>query len=522
MCEFFSESCLQDCQSVAEMRLKLTTSGESLRLKSDVNTLKSIIMQKSQKSSKPKNKILTSNTAEWYLCREINVTNKPVIGIPVNRSTSNQQQNVKVLQNDVDHKQEIETVEGNVEDEKSLGKTVIEWKANNLKLEDTRKSDDSISIRVISDPIHAINFGFNRYRASISQLDKHEYSLPEKKSSNLSLTVSDGSPYVCFSKVSKVLIEEVKVSHNSESGKQNPPLLDMAYPLPFTRNEIEILKLGYEAGVTYDVRAGIIWNAIERDQRSTSQNKSKQQSFTLRPASSQAILELLLSPLTNRSPCCSKETIKNKETRSYFADDDAVLVHSIDAVMSHYATDARRINLFESWSCAGDNGIDVNNGSDSTVTLESNDAPTAASWWKNYYSSEVIGSKKSDSSHNGKMKRGHKITACLLRWAANMQLNNIHRQKYRCFDGTKKAVLDHDNDEIYMPASDVQFVSEIMRLLAARWRDGIEERKQKIKAHHYQKRRKAKSPQALNVVQVKLKQKRGPGRPRKNDDGITN
>ena len=296
----------------------------------------------------------------------------------------------------------------------------------------------------------------------------------------------------------------------------------MVCPLPFTRNEIEILKLGYEAGVTYDVRAGIIWNAIERDQRSTSQNKSKQQSFTLRPASSQAILELLLSPLTNRSPCCSKETIKNKETRSYFADDDAVLVHSIDAVMSHYATDARRINLFESWSCAGNNGIDVNNGSDSTVTLESNDAPTAASWWKNYYSSEVIGSKKSDSSHNGKMKRGHKITACLLRWAANMQLNNIHRQRYRCFDGTKKVVLDHDNDEIYMPASDVQFVSEIMRLLAARWRDGIEERKQKIKAHHYQKRRKAKSPQALNVVQVKLKQKRGPGRPRKNDDGITN
>merc|ERR1712238_508064 len=117
---------------------------------------------------------------------------------------------------------------------------------------------------------------------------------------------------------------------------------------------------------------------------------------------------------------------------------------SIDAVMSHYATDARRINLFESWSCAGDNGIDVNNGSDSTVTLESNDAPTAASWWKNYYSSEVIGSKKSDSSHNGKMKRGHKITACLLRWAANMQLNNIHRQKYRCFDGTKKAVLNHE------------------------------------------------------------------------------
>ena len=206
------------------------------------------------------------------------------------------------------------------------------------------------------------------------------------------MTVLDGSPYVCLSKVSKVLIEEVKISNDSESGKRNPPLLDMAYPLPFTRNEIKILKLGYEAGVTYDVRAGIIWNAIERDQRRTSPNKSKQQSFTLRPASSQAILELLLSPLTNRSPCCSKETIKNKETRSYFADDDAVLVHSIDAVMS--ATDARRINLFESWSCAGDNGIVVNNGSDSIVTLESNDAPTAASWWKNYYSSEVIGSKK--------------------------------------------------------------------------------------------------------------------------------
>ena len=120
------------------------------------------------------------------------------------------------------------------------------------------------------------------------------------------------------------------------------------------------------------------------------------------------------------------------------------------------------------------------------------------------------------------MKRGYKITACLLRWTANMQLNNIHRHRYRCSDGTKKAVLDHDNDEIYMPASDVQFVSEIMRLLAARWRDSIGERKQRIKALHYQKRKKGKSPQALNVVQVKLKQKRGPGCPRKNDNGITN
>ena len=42
----------------------------------------------------------------------------------------------------------------------------------------------------------------------------------------------------------------------------------MVYPLPFTRNEIEILKLGYEVGevgVTCDVRYRIIWNTIERD-----------------------------------------------------------------------------------------------------------------------------------------------------------------------------------------------------------------------------------------------------------------
>ena len=42
----------------------------------------------------------------------------------------------------------------------------------------------------------------------------------------------------------------------------------MVYPLPFTRNEIEILKLGYEVGevgVTCDVRYRIIWNTIEGD-----------------------------------------------------------------------------------------------------------------------------------------------------------------------------------------------------------------------------------------------------------------
>ena len=61
---------------------------------------------------------------------------------------------------------------------------------------------------------------------------------------------------------------DVKISNNSELRKWNPPLSDMVYPLPFTRNEIEILKLGYEVGefgVTFDVQYRIIWNAIERD-----------------------------------------------------------------------------------------------------------------------------------------------------------------------------------------------------------------------------------------------------------------
>jgi len=42
----------------------------------------------------------------------------------------------------------------------------------------------------------------------------------------------------------------------------------MVYPLPFTKNEIEILKLGYEVsevGVSCDVQYRIIWNTIERD-----------------------------------------------------------------------------------------------------------------------------------------------------------------------------------------------------------------------------------------------------------------
>ena len=61
---------------------------------------------------------------------------------------------------------------------------------------------------------------------------------------------------------------EVEISNNSELRKLNPRLSDMVCPLPFTRNEIEILKLGYEVGevgVTCDIRYRIIWNAIERD-----------------------------------------------------------------------------------------------------------------------------------------------------------------------------------------------------------------------------------------------------------------
>ena len=141
------------------------------------------------------------------------------------------------------------------------------------------------------------------------------------------------------------------------------------------------------------------------------------------PASSRSILELL---------------------SDWFDDTDAIIVHNIDAVFGHYASKLNRINPFSSWNGAGDKG---------NVSIKMKKVLT----------------DKGLVYHGGiKMKRGHKIAACLLKWARNMQLS--HERMYEphgnClrFDHEQKLCNEINSHYIY-------FVSEVMRLMAARWRE---------------------------------------------------
>jgi hypothetical protein len=220
---------------------------------------------------------------------------------------------------------------------------------------------------------------------------------------------------------------------------------EKAHPLLFTREELKILQLGVESDVTDDIRAGVIWHAIQREQ--VCQNRKVH-----KPPSAKAVLTLLLSPKVSQ--------IDENESINFcdIYNDDAVIVHAVDVMLSHYEKDTRKINPFEGWAGAWDKGINIgklNNGA-KINSIES--------WWKSYYSAKILGANNTST----KMTKGQKITACLLHWAKHMQLND--RKRWASM-GDK----DSYNKESFLSSfppqlpSNIEFVSEVMRLFAARW-----------------------------------------------------
>ena len=127
-------------------------------------------------------------------------------------------------------------------------------------------------------------------------------------------------------------------------------------------------------------------------------------------------------------------------------DCDAMILHCIDVVLATYCTKLNKVNPFTSWSGAGDKGKDfINDGTTNT--------------WVDYYSQTIL--KMKPQTHGSgwrggsKMKRGHKITSSLLRWARSKN-----------FDYKTSSSCSNTNDFQY-----IYFVSEVMRLMAARFRE---------------------------------------------------
>lgn len=125
-----------------------------------------------------------------------------------------------------------------------------------------------------------------------------------------------------------------------------------------------------------------------------------------------------------------------------------MVLHCLDVVLATYCSKLNKVNPFTSWSGAGDKGKEFIN--DGTTT------------WLDYYSQTIL-KMKPQSNGSGwrggsKMKRGHKITSSLLRWARSIQINYVYE--------TSSSSGNMSNDFQY-----IYFVSEVMRLMAARWRE---------------------------------------------------
>ena len=312
--------------------------------------------------------------------------------------------------------------------------------------------------------------------------------------------------------------------------------VDQTTSLLFTRKEQAILLLGPQNNVPDDVHAGIIWHAVEREQFPVFQDYDESDSSfqcsppKLPPASAHAILELLLGTqkpqpeiIIKTKKKCTKTDGMPSSRFFHFASDDLALISCIDVVLSHYAVSSQRINPFNSWSGAGEKGLLVKECRASDGKIE---------WWKRYYLDHIMGGKapsngglSSGSNNNGKMKRGHKIASCLLRWAKHMQLQcdtvdgivsepTAEKKGFENMNGyscRQKILWDHESfgtngngketGECQLPVH-INFVAEIMRLLAARFREGREERRRNIK------RGKTK-PRTVSTRSSKLHQPRG-------------
>ena len=220
---------------------------------------------------------------------------------------------------------------------------------------------------------------------------------------------------------------------------------------------------------------------INREQRPRSESSI--------PASSRSILDLLLRQSVTLSNTlevalyemihCLDDVVGLIPQKFQLHENDAAILHSLDAVLHYYASKSDRINPFSSWSGAGDKG--------------NKDYGLCSDPWIDYYLTTIlkVESLQTDEgrAYRGgiKMKRGHKIASCLLRWTRNMQLSDYneidklarfsvkdsrgsgfpfdHEQRQNEFSIAlvKKSPLQ-DREYIY-------FVAEVMRLLAARWRE---------------------------------------------------
>lgn len=231
---------------------------------------------------------------------------------------------------------------------------------------------------------------------------------------------------------------------------------------------------------------------LYREQRPRSESSIDPVSLPCIPASSRSILDLLLRQSVTLSNTlevalyemihCLGDVVGLIPQKFQLHENDAAILHSLDAVLHHYASKSDRINPFSSWSGAGDKGNIIK------------DYGLCSDPWIDYYLTtilkvESLQTDKERAYRGGvKMKQGHKIAACLLRWSRNMQISSVHNKidklaRFSVNDSRGSGFpFDHEQRQNELSITLVKksplqereyiyFVAEVMRLLAARWRE---------------------------------------------------
>jgi hypothetical protein len=207
--------------------------------------------------------------------------------------------------------------------------------------------------------------------------------------------------------------------------------------LAYTRQEYEILTDGT---ISNDIRASVVWHAVVREQI-----LDKDLQCTNKVPTSSTILERLYD-----STYFGDEVSSFLITKHFLADDDAVIIHGVDAMFNHYMNDSNKIDVFK---C-----------SEFSVDASSIDTTSLSYSSRQYYKSIIA----EDTSSTFKLRIGQKIASSLLTWVSHMHLNS-HRR-----------IDEPDPVDKLLGASacglnsDIEFLSDVMRLLAAKWREATE------------------------------------------------
>jgi hypothetical protein len=255
------------------------------------------------------------------------------------------------------------------------------------------------------------------------------------------------------------------------------PSIKPIHPLLFNDQELAILRLVGDGDSATDlIHAGVIWYAVEREQLMATEDKEMVSAAAMQPQpppSSNSILDLLLH-LPQGGTSGESSAVSTDGSPRDLLQDDAVLIHTIDVVLSHYSADSHRIDPFGTWTGSGDKGQVDSKAFRSSLkaagAIEEEGKEEKPSDLERYYLEVIMGiSQSSGDTASGKMRRGHKICACLLRWSRSLQLLPYQWSEVgHCSDN--KPAWDHEaTTQLRKPH--IFFVAEIMRLMAARWRE---------------------------------------------------